>query len=66
MNQRLSLANKNKNHKEERFQLSYELVGKDTIIIRGINEEKDSVYAELNRINKKYLLFEGRRKPVKL
>ncbi len=66
LSQRLSLANKNKNHNEEQFQLNYELVGKDTIIIRGISEGKDSVYAELNRISKKYLLFEGRRKPVKL
>ncbi|MCH5686013.1 DoxX family protein [Niabella sp. W65] len=62
----LSLANKNKNHKEETFQLTYRLLGSDTIIIKGVNQQNDSIYAELNKINRKYLLFEGRRKPVKL
>ena len=66
VNHTLSLANKNKNHKEEKFQLTYQVVGSDTIVVRGINERNDSIYAELNKINRKYLLFEGRRKPVKL
>jgi hypothetical protein len=65
-NHQLSLANKNKNHREETFQLTYQLLGSDTVIVKGVNEHNDSIYAELNRINRKYLLFEGRRKPVKL
>ncbi len=62
----LKLVNKNKNHKEEIFNLNYRVVNDSTIVLTGTNEKKDSVYAELNRINKKYLLFEGRRKPIKL
>ncbi|RYY32012.1 MAG: DoxX family protein, partial [Sphingobacteriaceae bacterium] len=60
------LKNKNKNHAEETFTLTYTQPNDSTIILKGVNEKKDSVYAELNRITKKYLLFEGRRKPVKL
>lgn len=62
----LKLVNKNKNHKHETFNLQYQFVNDSTIVLKGINETKDSVYVELNRINKKYMLFEGRRKPVKL
>lgn len=62
----LKLINKNKNHKQETFNLNYQFVNDSTIILKGINETKDSIYVELNRINRKYLLFEGRRKPVKL
>lgn len=62
----LRLVNKNKNHKEEKFILNYQFINDNTILLKGINEKRDSVYVELNRINKKYLLFEGRRKPVKL
>ncbi|RVU01045.1 DoxX family protein [Mucilaginibacter limnophilus] len=60
------LKNKNKNYKEEGFKLTYSQPNDSTIILKGVNEKKDSVYAELNRINRKYLLFEGRRKPIKL
>ncbi|SOD12616.1 DoxX family protein [Pedobacter xixiisoli] len=62
----LKLVNKNKNHKEETFNLNYQFVNDSTLILNGVNEKKDSIYVELNRIHKKYLLFEGRRKPVKL
>jgi len=61
-----NLQNKNKNHFGETYSLSYTQLNDSTIVVKGINEKKDSVYAELNRINKKYLLFEGRRKPIKL
>lgn len=60
------LKNKNKNHAEETFNLTYTQPNDSTIILKGFNEKKDSVYAELNRITRKYMLFEGRRKPVKL
>ncbi|WP_461787619.1 DoxX family protein [Pedobacter sp.] len=62
----LSLVNKNKHHQTERFELKYQWLNDSTLVLRGTNERKDSIYAELNRINKKYLLFEGRRKPIKL
>jgi hypothetical protein len=62
----IQLQNKNRNYKGEGYTLSYSQPNDSTIIVRGVNEKKDSVYAELNRITRKYMLFEGRRKPVKL
>ncbi|MEH3112377.1 DoxX family protein [Pedobacter terrae] len=62
----IQLVNKNPHHKTEHFDLSYQWLNDSTIVLSGINEHRDSIYAELNRINKKYLLFEGRRKPIKL
>lgn len=62
----INLQNKNKNHFGETYSLSYTQLNDSTIVVKGVNEKKDSVYAELNRITKKYLLFEGRRKPIKL
>jgi hypothetical protein len=37
-----------------------------TIVLNGINENRDSVHVVLARISKKYMMFEGRRKPVKI
>jgi hypothetical protein len=65
-NQTLHLQNKNKNHIDEKFHLQYSFVNDSTIILQGVNEKNDSVYALLDRINKKYLLQEGRRRRVKL
>ncbi|GAA4333251.1 hypothetical protein GCM10023149_39900 [Mucilaginibacter gynuensis] len=62
----ISLQNKNKYYPNEKYQLSYQLVNDSTIIVQGVNEHRDSVYAVLDKITKKYLLFEGRRKPIKL
>jgi hypothetical protein len=62
----LSLQNKNRNYRGETYALTYIRPNDSTIIIKGVNEKKDSIYAELNRITRKYLLFEGRRKPIKL
>lgn len=64
--QSLLLQNKNKNHRNEKLYLNYTRPTDSTIIVSGINENRDSVYAVLVRINKKYMMFEGRRKPVKL
>ena len=63
---RVHLQNKNKNHVDEKFNLQYSFVNDSTIVLQGVNEKRDSVYAVLDRINKKYLLQEGRRKRVKL
>lgn len=60
------LENKNKHHQDEKFVLNFTQVNDSTIVLKGINEKKDSIYALLDKINKKYLLFEGRRKPIKL
>lgn len=62
----LLLENKNKNHAAERFTLSYKHLNDSTILVKGVTEKNDSIYAVLDKINRKYMLFEGRRKPVKL
>jgi len=62
----ISLINKNKKYSSERYRLSYQRPNDSTIILNGVNEKKDSVYAVLEKINRKYMLLEGRRKPIKL
>lgn len=66
----LLLKNRNTNHKDEILRLHYNQVNDSTISITGINENQDSIYVVLNKINKKYLIFEaqktGRRKGIKL
>lgn len=62
----LLLKNKNKNHKEETFELNYSWVNDSTLVLNGIDEKKNTINAVLERINKKYMLFEGRRKPITL
>jgi hypothetical protein len=64
--QAIFLANKNPNHKSEKFVLNYSRLNDSTIVLKGINEKRDSVYAVLEKINRKYMLFEGRRKHIKL
>jgi hypothetical protein len=66
INHTLSLQNKNKNHRSERLLLTYARPNDSTIILSGINEHKASIRVVLDKINKKYMMFEGRRKPVKL
>jgi hypothetical protein len=66
----LILENRNPDHSSEKLILHYSRPDSSRIILSGINENKDSVYAELERVNKKYLLHEaaktGRRKSLKL
>jgi hypothetical protein len=66
VNHHIQLTNKNKNYSYETFSLHYQIVNDSTILVSGVNEKKDSISAVLDRINKKYMLFEGRRKPIKL
>ncbi|TZF82202.1 DoxX family protein [Pedobacter sp. BS3] len=66
VNHVLELANKNKHHKAEKFTFHYQFVNDSTIVLNGVNEKRDSIYAVLEKINRKYMLYEGRRKPVKL
>ncbi|MBL7698030.1 MAG: DoxX family protein [Chitinophagaceae bacterium] len=65
-NQTVRLKNKNRHHASESFALTYSFPNDSTIVLSGTNENKDSVYAVLDKINKKYMLQEGRRKRVKL
>lgn len=66
----LSLKNRNVNHRNDQFILSFNRLNDSTIVLSGINAQSDSVYAVLNKINKKYLTFEakklGRRSILKL
>ena len=66
----LALQNRNKNHPFDKFSLSFKKLNDSTIVLSGINNAKDSVYAVLNKINKKYLTIEakkaGRRNALKL
>jgi hypothetical protein len=70
VNQLLTLQNKNKFYKDEQLQLHYTRSNDSTIQLYGVNESRDSVFATLQRINKKYLLKEvenaGRSKSLKL
>lgn len=66
LKQTLSLQNKNKNHRNEKLSLQYIRPNDSTIVLSGINENQDSIKVVLNKINKKYMMFEGRRRPVKL
>lgn len=65
----LELHNKNKHYPADRLTLKYTRPDSATIILSGISNSKDSVYAVLGKINKKYLLKEaakGRNKGIKL
>ena len=69
-NQNLILQNKNKNYQGEQLTLHYSRPNQSQIILAGTNENRDSVYVVLDRLNKKYLLEEaahlGRRSTLKM
>ena len=66
----LSLENRNKHYPADKFQLHYSRPDSTTIVLSGINSERDSVFVRLEKINKKYLQTEikklGRRGSPKL
>lgn len=67
----LTLKNANPNEAAETLQLTYTKSGNGQIILSGIiDNERDSVYAVLDKVNKKYLIDEaakaGRRGALKL
>jgi len=66
VNQVLRLQNKNSQLRDERLLLSYTRPNDSTILLSGINEKKDSIHVVLEKINKKYMMLEGRRRPVKI
>lgn len=65
-NQTLRLLNKNPNHNDEKFDLQYTVNGDSTVRLVGVDHNGNAIEAILNKIDKKYMLLEGRRKPVKL
>ena len=66
----LHLKNRNKNYANETLTLHFTQPNDSTIVLKGINERKDSLHVVLNKINKKYLTFEaqktGRQRGLKL
>ena len=66
VNHRLAFTNKNKNHRDETMFLNYSRPNDSTIVLKGINERKDSIQVVLEKKNKKFMMFEGRRKSVKI
>jgi hypothetical protein len=57
----LTLQNKNPHYSDEKWVLHYEQPESSRIVLSGITG-KDSVYAVLDRVDKKYLLEEARKK----
>jgi hypothetical protein len=67
-NQRLILQNKNRNYPDDKLILHYTRPNSSNLILSGV-DGRDTVYAVLSKINKKYLLEEaasGRNKAIKL
>lgn len=65
----LLLKNKNSNYTADQLILHYTKPANGTITLTGIDHNRDSIYVQLDRINKKYLLQEaskGRNKALKL
>ncbi|MDB5120030.1 MAG: hypothetical protein JWN56_1248 [Sphingobacteriales bacterium] len=69
-NDLLSLQNRNKNYASEKLALHFSRPSKSRIILTGTDQDKNSIYAVLDKIDKKYLLHEaakqGRRKGITL
>ncbi|WP_254412576.1 DoxX family protein [Dyadobacter diqingensis] len=55
-----------KNDKTEKLHFHYARPDVSTIILSGTDADKDSVRIVLTKVDKKYLLKEGRRKPIKI
>jgi len=62
----LALQNKHPDLRNEKLFLTYTRPNDSTILLSGINQNKDSIHVVLEKVNKKYFMFEGRRKPVKI
>jgi len=60
-NQTLTLHNKNPHHTDHQLVLHYDRPDPTRIILVGVDQDHDSVYAVLERRDKKYLLEEARR-----
>lgn len=65
-----TLLLRNPQRPSDTYQLRYDRPDSTTLVLRGINARRDSVYAVLERVNRKYLLAEaakvGRRKGLTL
>lgn len=66
VNNVLILHNKNKHYQGETLKLQFSRPNSKTIKLSGLDQNQDSIQVTLEKIDKKYLLIEGRRKPQKL
>lgn len=48
------------------YHLQYESPQHDILLLRGTNEKQDTIAAKLIKQHRKYLIHEGRRKPIKI
>lgn len=62
VNHLLILKNKNPHYKNETMILHYDHPSDGHIILSGFDQDKDSIYVVLDRVDKKYLLEEAARK----
>ena len=63
---KLLLQNKNKHYPADKLELNYTRPDSLTIVLSGIDQNRDSIYVVINKIDKKYPLSLGRRKTLKL
>src|SRR5690606_25642827 len=61
----LQLQNKNKYHEGEKYTLNYSRSG-ESIVLSGVDTQGNTIRATLDKINRKYMLIEGRRRQLKL
>ncbi len=61
----LQLQNKNKYHEGEQYTLNYSRSG-ESIVLSGVDIQGNTIRATLDKINRKYMLIEGRRRQIKL
>lgn len=57
---------KNKRNAFQSFQFELHQNGKNVLLLSGKNEQGESLYVRLRKVNKEYLLDKGRRKPVSI
>lgn len=62
----LKLKNKNRYHAGEYFEFSYVRPDDQTVILTGVDEQLNELTVTLEKIDKKYLFIEGRKKALKL
>jgi len=55
-----------KNRPEEIYDFDFRRIGEDSLLLIGRNESGDELRVLLDRIDKRYLLQEGRRKPISI
>ncbi|WP_207432966.1 DoxX family protein [Sabulibacter ruber] len=66
LRQTLTMLPLHQDQKIEQWELRYRKPSAATLVLSGRNERQDSLYVVLDKVEKDYLLYKGRRKPVTL